>query len=84
MRDGYGAFYYKDGCFYLGEWKENRMHGKGKLFYNEDQLIYDGHWDMDCFQGLGKLYNYEENNEKQMIDYTNLTEVESYWKEYEG
>jgi lysyl-tRNA synthetase class I len=34
MRDGYGVFYYKDGCYYQGEWRENKMHGKGQLYFN--------------------------------------------------
>lgn len=33
MRNGYGTFYYRDGGIYEGEWKDNLMHGYGKLFY---------------------------------------------------
>ena len=32
MRHGEGKFYYQDGGIYDGEWKENKMHGRGKSF----------------------------------------------------
>ncbi|CAF0786054.1 unnamed protein product, partial [Didymodactylos carnosus] len=30
-RDGYGVFYYSSGTRYMGEWKNDQKHGKGKL-----------------------------------------------------
>jgi hypothetical protein len=42
MRNGLGVFMYKDGGHYEGHWKDNQMHGAGKLFYPSTQLAYDG------------------------------------------
>jgi hypothetical protein len=33
MRNGNGIFYYKDGGYYDGRWKQNMMNGYGKLYY---------------------------------------------------
>lgn len=34
-RCGYGVCRYEDGKVYMGEWKDNKYHGKGKLIYAE-------------------------------------------------
>lgn len=44
MREGYGTFYYKDGGYYQGEWKQNLMNGNGRLYYDNDHLAYEGQW----------------------------------------
>lgn len=59
MRSGRGKFYYLDGGVYDGEWKENRMHGRGVLYYANGEPAYDGEWQNDKFQGQGVLYNDE-------------------------
>lgn len=56
-RNGTGIFYFKDNSFYEGQWKDNRMHGKGCLYYSNGQLAYEGGWYMDAFHGKGKMYN---------------------------
>ena len=43
-RNGHGTFYYKDGGFYQGEWKDNAMNGFGRLFYDNRILAYQGQW----------------------------------------
>ena len=34
-RNGYGICKYENGKVYLGEWKDNKYHGNGKLIYGE-------------------------------------------------
>lgn len=57
LRNGEGTFYYKDGGYYVGNWKDNKMNGYGKLYYESDKLAYEGQWYRDEFHGRGKIYN---------------------------
>lgn len=51
QRDGYGFEYSKGGVLYMGEWHENKYHGRGYLFSGKR-----------CF--YGKFINgyYQDNN----------------------
>lgn len=42
MKNGKGIFYFKEGCVYDGEWKDNKMNGFGKLFYPNGKMAYEG------------------------------------------
>ena len=42
QRHGKGKFFYQDGGLYDGEWRENKMHGKGILYYASGKAAYDG------------------------------------------
>ena len=57
MRHGKGKFYYQDGGLYDGEWKNNKMDGKGVLSYSSGNVAYDGDWKEDEFSGFGILCN---------------------------
>lgn len=57
MRNGKGKFFYKEGSHYNGEWKDNKMHGKGLLYYANGKVAYDGEWHNDEFNGYGKVFN---------------------------
>jgi hypothetical protein len=57
MRHGYGTFYYLEGGKYTGEWKDNRMDGKGTLYYYNQKIAYEGEWKEDRLWGYGILYN---------------------------
>lgn len=57
MRNGRGKFYYQEGSFYDGEWRNNNMHGMGRLYYSNGKLAYEGEWFTDQFHGRGKVYN---------------------------
>ena len=39
---------------YIGEWKNNEMHGTGKYFY-KDGSIFEGTWENGHKNGFGKL-----------------------------
>jgi antitoxin component YwqK of YwqJK toxin-antitoxin module len=47
MRNGPGKFYYRDGGYYDGVWKNNMMNGYGKLYYDNGKLAYEGQWYKD-------------------------------------
>ena len=49
MRHGQGKFFYQDGGLYDGQWKENKMHGKGTLCYASGKAAYSGDWFEDKF-----------------------------------
>lgn len=84
MRHGQGIFYYQDGGMYEGEWRFNKMQGRGKLFYQSGKLAYEGEWANDQFSGSGVLYNEYPDVLHESINYKNLDEIEEYWTKYEG
>lgn len=65
-REGTGTFTFKDGSVYTGEWKDDKMHGKGKLKSNQIVEIsgdkvknrrgveYNGKWVEGKLQGMGR------------------------------
>ena len=84
MRNGHGKFYYQEGSYYDGQWKDNKMHGQGKLYYSNGALAYEGQWYMDEFHGLGKVYNDNCLITDGMFDYTDFNNLDEQWKYYEG
>lgn len=72
MRNGKGKFFYQEGSFYDGEWKNNNMHGYGKLYYSNGKLAYEGDWFIDQFHGRGKVFNDEPASIFGYFDYTNF------------
>ena len=57
MRHGYGTFHYEEGGRYSGEWKYNKMEGRGALYYSSGDIAYEGEWKNDQLHGYGVLYN---------------------------
>ncbi|KAL4475150.1 hypothetical protein ABPG74_001846 [Tetrahymena malaccensis] len=84
MRHGRGKFYYQDGGLFDGEWRENKMHGKGILSYASGKPAYDGDWVDDKFEGFGILYNENPAPLNQPYDFSDFDNVEEYWTKYEG
>lgn len=78
-KTGRGKFYYKEGSYYDGEWKDNNMHGYGKLFYANKKPAYEGQWYFDRFHGKGKVYNDEPIPFDTPFDYTNFDNLEEQW-----
>lgn len=56
MKDGYGSYKWKDGRRYIGEWKDNKRHGKGCIKDREGDERY-GVWEND------KRVRWEEDTE---------------------
>ena len=71
MRHGKGVFYYNEGGKYIGQWKENKMNGRGVLYYPNNEIAYDGEWKDDQLWGSGTLYNEEVTHLTTAIDYRN-------------
>ena len=84
MRHGNGKFFYSDGGLYNGEWKENKMNGKGILSYASGKIAYDGDWLEDKFQGFGVLHNENPLIFNNQFDYRDFDMVDEYWIKYEG
>lgn len=42
MRHGKGKYYYGDGGYYEGDWRENQMNGMGTLYFADGSVAYDG------------------------------------------
>ena len=82
MRHGKGVFYYNEGGKYIGEWKENKMCGKGVLYYPNNEIAYDGDWKNDQLEGRGTLYNEEVIQLTAPFDYKDWDDVEDYWIKY--
>ena len=55
IREGYGKFTYKDGKFYLGNWKSDHQYGKGILYFN-NKIKYEGDFVNEEYEGKGKLF----------------------------
>ena len=43
-REGFGKYYYTNGDYYEGQWKNGYKHGKGKVFYENGTIKYEGEW----------------------------------------
>lgn len=75
QRHGNGVFYYRDGGYYDGRWKQNMMNGYGKLFYETGKLAYEGQWYQDEFHGRGTVHNDQpEAVHEEGFDYRNMNE----------
>ena len=49
--EGNGKLYYKDGTYYIGEFKKGERNGKGKLYYANGNIKYEGNWINGKFEG---------------------------------
>lgn len=54
---GFGAYIFKNGDGYEGEWKNGQMHGEGTYFYQESGQRYSGTWKNGYRSGEGQLFN---------------------------
>jgi len=52
LRDGHGEQVWPDSAKYVGDWRDNKAHGKGK-FVHVDGDIYEGYWANDKANGRG-------------------------------
>lgn len=57
VRHGKGVYQYVDGQTYMGDWKDGRMHGYGKLYYQDKKLRYEGEFYQGLFHGHGIEYS---------------------------
>lgn len=55
---GRGIYKWNDGRIYLGEFKENEIHGNGKVIYPNGQVI-EGIWENGKNRSVGQVHNRE-------------------------
>ncbi|CAD8083713.1 unnamed protein product [Paramecium sonneborni] len=82
LKEGRGRLYYKEGGYYDGHWKNDRINGQGVLYYASGRPAYDGEWVDDKFQGQGILYN--DTPKIEDINYRNLEDIGYAWTKYVG
>ena len=54
LGEGKGKFIYDNWNYYIGQFKEGKRHGKGKLYTNKDVLVFDGDFVNDKIEINGK------------------------------
>ncbi len=60
-REGFGKYSFNNNnYYYIGQWKNDKINGKGKLF-NNNELIYEGEFVNYQFEGNGK-YIYQDGS----------------------
>ena len=84
VKEGYGKLTYSDGAYYEGNFKEDKMHGKGTLYYGPDKPAYDGEWICDQFHGKGSLYNENPVPLNGSFNYNDFNLIEDFWVRYDG
>ena len=42
MRNGHGFYYYENGDYFIGFWRDNKKFGKGELYDKNGQIIKEG------------------------------------------
>ncbi|KAL2913101.1 hypothetical protein HK105_207446 [Polyrhizophydium stewartii] len=51
----HATVYLINGDRYIGDWKDNKRHGKGMHFYCKSGNVYEGEWENDMRHGYGTL-----------------------------
>lgn len=54
--EGKGKLFFLTYEYYIGEFKEDKMHGKGKLYNKKGDVIYEGFFADNKKEGKGKLF----------------------------
>ena len=69
FREGYGKYIWEDGEYYIGEWLNGNMHGKGIKYYKNGNIKYEGDFINSNFEGKGKYI--WENDEYYIGEWLN-------------
>lgn len=83
-KHGPGKLVFEDEAYYEGEFREDKMTGRGVLFYCAGYPAYDGEWLNDQFHGFGTLYNENPVELREPYDFRDFNEVDDFWVKYEG
>jgi len=85
VRHGRGVYQHKDGQAYIGEWKDGKMHGFGKLYFKNKKLRYEGEFKNGLFHGTGTEYSEFQLEEREAeIDEEYVKIFKGNWIKYEG
>lgn len=61
MKNGHGRYYYSNGNFYDGQWKNDRKHGRGEYKYLLTKENYKGEWRNGQKDGRG-IFTFSYND----------------------
>ena len=53
--EGKGKCFLEEGIYYIGEFSNDKMHGKGVMYNKNDNIIYDGEFAIGQREGKGKF-----------------------------
>ena len=84
LRHGKGKFYYKEGSYYDGNWKTNKMDGYGVLYYPNGSVAYEGEWREDEFDGKGTVFNDQQRVINGTFDFTDFNQLDDELVRYQG
>jgi len=63
--DGLGREDYEDGRVFIGEFKDGKKHGSGKMMYSKEMKQYEGPWVDNLKHGVGLEFNFRTNSKRQ-------------------
>lgn len=81
QRNGQGYFMFNDTKdFYIGDWAEDMMHGRGKMLYNfaGSYEIYEGQWMLGQHHGHGEYKLFDNVLKKEITVYKGTFSYGSY------
>lgn len=81
-KQGRGLYKLPSGQWYMGDWRDNRMEGRGILYWTSEYIRYEGEFSNDMFHGKGVEYPQIHTN--QAVPYTNITITPDNWVKYDG
>jgi hypothetical protein len=81
-KQGRGLYRQVNGQYYMGDWKDNQMDGRGILYWDNNRIRYEGEFSNDMFHGKG--VEYPMMHFEAAMSYTNITLTADNWKKYEG
>ena len=56
-REGFGKCIYENKNYYIGQWLNDQINGKGKIYTKNNNLIYEGDFVNGKFEGKGTYYD---------------------------
>jgi|JI6StandDraft_1071083.scaffolds.fasta_scaffold16546_7 hypothetical protein len=79
-KQGRGIYRQPNGQYYLGDWRDNVMEGRGILYWNDNRIRYEGEFSNDMFHGKG--VEYPLMHVEAAVPYTNIIVTQDNWKKY--
>ena len=69
-KNGYGILTFFDGCYYEGNWKNNKIEGEGTFISKNDDILFKGNWNNININIIFTLINSknELNLKKNILD----------------
>jgi hypothetical protein len=70
-KQGRGLYRQVNGQYYMGDWKDNQMDGRGILYWDNNRIRHEGEFSNDIFHGKG--VEHPMMNFDTALSYTNIT-----------